>query len=507
MKTIILNCFIVIVFISNAIGQYSSKCDKLDSLMITYMGSSVALGMWEPQNHGYAYFYTNLLKQRDSLKQGAAWHTSNISIGGNTTINLLNRWSTDLLPLCSKYVVYGLSLGNEGIHGGGQPVFDQFRNNMLKLIKQARDSGMEPVVVNCYTRNDYNSSDYQYVKKMNMLIHSWNVASVNVLGAVDDGTGKWVLGYYIDGMHPNTNGHHEFCYTIVPSLFDALKAGKQQPRKMYGTYLTIDPAKQQQLEFVPDAIVHPFTFSFDIKTAATGSIAGFTTDSGYCYLQIDNQTGFLKYTSLKNAGITGSVLINDNQWHKISFTHYYARGMTFLYVDSILQGSISEKIISNKFHLSNKNAPVADYRNWMFYRSAMNDIEIKALVNDSLLKSSLELYAPLDGQGLISTDKLVNMAQSTVLPQFVINNSTGEINNKKLFRIFPNPVDNFLNIEGTSVTSIAITDITGRLLMERSFSDQSSHNCVNLQDLEQGIYTVRLICKNNENNNFIIIKQ
>ena len=36
---------------------------------------------------------------------------------------------------------------------------------------------------------------YSYVKQMNLLIHQWDVASVNTLGAIDDGTGKWATGY------------------------------------------------------------------------------------------------------------------------------------------------------------------------------------------------------------------------------------------------------------------------------------------------------------------------
>ncbi len=39
--------------------------------------------------------------------------------------------------------------------------------------------------------------------------------------------------------------------------------------------------------------------------------------------------------------------------------------------------------------------------------------EVKALANNILLKSSLELYAPLDDQHTAVKDVLVNLAQST----------------------------------------------------------------------------------------------
>lgn len=163
------------------------------------------------------------------------WKTSNISIGGNTTANLLDRWERDLLSNCSSYVIYGLSLGNEGVHDRGEAAYNSYRDGMLQAIKQAEDAGIVPVMANNYTRADYNESDYNYVKKLNLLIHEWDLPSINTLGAIDDGKGRWASGYENDAYHPNSAGHQEFCYAIVPSLFDALEAGKPLPKRVQGT--------------------------------------------------------------------------------------------------------------------------------------------------------------------------------------------------------------------------------------------------------------------------------
>ena len=63
---------------------------------------------------------------------------------------------------------------------------------------------------------------------MNLLIHEWDLPSINLLGAIDDGKGVWATGYQngTDIYHPNTDGHREFTYAMVPSLFDAIDAGK-----------------------------------------------------------------------------------------------------------------------------------------------------------------------------------------------------------------------------------------------------------------------------------------
>jgi len=391
---------------------FEPGCTAKDSSRIAIMGSSVPSGTGATNNQGYAQLYAQLLTTRANSGTGQTWNVSNISVPGNNTISVINRWDKDLLPLCSKYVIYALSLGNEGITTGGQATFNQFRDNLKLLINKARQQGIEPIITNCYSREDYTATEYNFIKQMNLLIHSWNVASVNLLGALDNGAGKWATGYKSDDLHPNDAGHLEFEYAIVPSLFDAIKAGKPQPYKIEGTSLSLSPASGYKLQIKPEEIIHPFTFSFDIQTASTGQVAELSTVAGLNKLVI-NASGKLDYSSASSTGITGTTVLNDNQWHKVTLTHYYAMGKTLLYIDKVLQGAINEKIVTTAFDLNGVNAPAANYRTLLFYRSGMNGEEINAMVDGGLLKSSLEIYAPLDGAGIFSADPIINLAQST----------------------------------------------------------------------------------------------
>jgi hypothetical protein len=98
----------------------------------------------------------------------------------------------------------------------------------------------------------------------------------------------------------------------------------------------------------------------------------------------------------------------------VALTHYFARGETLLYLDGKLVGHLSEQLRTRQLTLGGSQAPAgAQYRNWLFYRSGMNEAEVRALAADSLLKSSLELYAPLDGRRVAAPDVLANLAQST----------------------------------------------------------------------------------------------
>ena len=231
---------------------------------------------------------------------------------------------------------------------------------------------------------------------MNLLIHEWDLPSVNMLGAIDNGSGKWADGYQngTDLYHPNTEGHREFLYAMVPSLFDAIEAGKTLPARVSGTSYTL---VGKVLEFTPEETVHPFTISFKVKGATDGTIATFT-NGGNTMGTLKIQEGKVVYNSPSQGKIVGGN-VTDNQWHVVSLTHYYAQGRTLLY----------EKLTVGKFIIGdNSSTEGREYSELFFYRSAMNEEEINKLCDGSMLKSSLEIYAPLDG----SKSTIENLAQS-----------------------------------------------------------------------------------------------
>ena len=388
----------------------------IDSLRISMMGSSVAYGLYATGHQGYTYQYAQLLNQRFAAGEGLNWTISNIAIPGNTTINLLSRWNTDLLNDTSKYVIYAVSLFNEGIVSGGLPIFNQFKNNLLLLINRAKAAGKVVVVTNNYPNNYYGPTQYAFVKQMNRLIHQWDLPSFNLLGALDNGVGNWAKGYnYLDGIHPNDSGYAELTYSLVPSLFDALSAGKPLPQKVTGTYVSLGKSvTTDRFLFTPENVIHSFTFSVGIRTTTNGVVATFGQRKNVGQLMIDSLTGFLKYVSPNGGMIMGQAILNDGQWHQVTLTHYYAKGQTILYNDSTIADSMNEKLLAYSFFLNDLNAPVyIDYKDFFFYRAAMNTDEITALCSGLMLKSSLELYAPLDGKAIIGSIALINLAQSS----------------------------------------------------------------------------------------------
>jgi lysophospholipase L1-like esterase len=416
-KLLLLACLLGIGPAQAQVANAPTAEAPLNDLKIVYFGSSVPFGQGATNKYGYTARYSTQLAQRAAAGQGAPWATANISISGNSTVQVLERWDRDLLPQQARYVVYALALGNEGIHGGGQPKFDQFKTNMQKLIGMAHEKGMVPVVTNSYTRNDYTATDYAFIKQMNLLLHTWAVPTVNMLGAVDDGQGHWATGYWDDALHPNNLGHAELMHALVPSLFDALRAGKAIPHKQATSYVTLTKGRRSlppsAIRFTPEALVHPFTQVISFRTAAPGQLLELQDSTASGYLRLERR-GQLTYTSAKAGHLTSTARVADNKWHHLILTHYYARGETLLYLDGTLVGSLPEKLLTKQLTIGGSKAPGrVQFRNWLFYRSGMNQEEAQAMAADSLLKSSLELYAPLDGRRASAPDSLANLAQST----------------------------------------------------------------------------------------------
>jgi hypothetical protein len=496
--------FIITLNLSNY--TYGIQCVAIDENKIAFMGSSVMNGFGATNMEGYAYKYNEILAQR-ATQGSSPFYRSNVSVNGNNTTAVLARYEKDLLGSCSKYVIYGLALGNEGIHETGLPAYNSYNTNMQLLIQMAAADGKVPVVMNNYVRGDYNATDYDYVKQMNLLMAQWDVPSVNMLGATDNGTGNWVEGYWYDTLHPNDAGHTELSYALVPSLFDALEAEKPQPVLATSNYITPDPASGGYLAFTPDAIIHPFTVSFDVQTSSAGNLMAFTTSGTATGSIAITADGFIQYTSPAGT-ITGTTVVNDGAWHKITLTHYYARGETLLYTDTNLTGNVAEQLEAKIFRLHGTGAPAnVNYRNWFFYRSGMNELEIAAMNEDKMLKSSLELYAPLNGEA-DGDDRFTNLAQSTNTvdsTNFMAALGTGQfVALSKNMKAYPNPVKDTLTIEtaqNLAIDAIEVYNPLGVLV-------GTAHNAgtINLSALPAGIYLVKVTAAKNINT-IKIVKQ
>lgn len=392
--------------------------ENLDPCRVTVMGSSVANGEGAVKdengvNKGYAYLYDQQLKERYlEGKSVNPFYISNISVNGNSSVDLLNRFA-DLEKDPGQWVIYGISLGNEGIHDAAdrEAVYNQWHDNMLSLIKKARDLGKEVVVMNNYTRGDFNSQDYEYVKRINDEIAFWDVPSVNLLGAIDDGNGKWAEGYQNgpDIYHPNTEGHEEFFYAMPPSLFDAmLEAKPLAKQRIMGNVYHI-PA-DSVIEFSPEGTVHSFTLALSALLKGDGRIASIKIADTTIPLIINKEGGIIK--AILPDGNSLSLPASENL-DEIVLSQNFAGKKLFLSVNGNTREFKDFKPfspVSVEIGPGETNKDGILLGEIMFYRSSMGNSS-PFTDNGNLNKSSLEIYLPV-------SEVLENLAMSKTSVDF-----------------------------------------------------------------------------------------
>ena len=404
MKRILLQIFVFVCISCTALSQENTYIN------VTFFGSSVCHGAGAEDNHGYGWqlFHNGAL---DTTK----YKYFNASTGGDNTIKVEkeDRISKKLFPTNPDIVVIGLSLANEGImtpqdDNGREQIVEQFRSRLLSMTDSLNSLGIKPVIVNCYAQSLFNKSHYDLTKKMNRIINTWKYPSINVLGTIDDLNGKWVEEYLADPGHPNTSGHQEMSYAIVPSLFDAILKGKKTPaydwHKSYST-LVNDNQIEHPLSLEVESTMHSFTLSFRFKETGEGSIAGFVSNN------INHTVNIIGNTILYK-DLLKTYPKHLRSWTHVVLSHSYANQKTMLFVDGELVGIVKEQLSPTRVYFGG-TASLTELKDLTLHRSSLNESEALDLFNKKFIQSSLEFYNPLTKS--ITEKGLQNYAQSLTM--------------------------------------------------------------------------------------------
>jgi PKD repeat protein/lysophospholipase L1-like esterase len=471
------------------------------------IGSSVALGFYASGALSIPTIFVSGSVSNSyaaQLTQALAtngWWVMNESESGDATSNAIARFP-HVVPAGVDEVFVALSLGNEGLPGATNPqaIYNQFFSGITDLIAMSYQNGSLPLLGGQYPRDAYTTSEYAYLKNMDLQLNTLGVPYVNFLGATDNGQGHWIpsLGYG-DGLHPNDAGHYEMFLTIVPSVFDAWKAGKPTPQwgnRSRFVHILGDPTQSAPLSFTPGSTVHSFSMSFRVRTTATGTVASVIVPYSPWQPTIQITPTGLAYVAANGQVVSSGVAATDGAWHNVAVTHQYARSQTWFYVDGVLAGTAFEWLAPVGFVLGGHGSAAtqpgspaqADYQDWFVHRSMLDAEEVAAQYQGSLQQGSLELYAPLDDPAFPQGGTVTNHAQS-----FSIATINGATLSPPLAASFSGSPTNGLAPLAVTFTDTSIGEITNRFW---EFGDGGTTNTTTnsiVYTYSPGTYTVTLI--------------
>jgi hypothetical protein len=155
-------------------------------------------------------------------------------------------------------------------------------------------------------------------------------------------------------------------------------------------------SRGQSLVFSPEPTVHSFALSVTLRGSDRGRVITLKTNGKEARIGI-NRDHKAYYRSPSGDSIVSQVPLDNKARHTITLTHRYAQRRTLFYVDT------ERQIVNERMLL--RNVTIGDHKSrttrrhfseLFFWRSALTQDEVMALMRGSILRSSLEIYCPLD---------------------------------------------------------------------------------------------------------------
>lgn len=384
---------------------------------ILILGSSVAYGTGATSNHGWGYMLTTALS--------GTYNIVNKAIGGDTTTLCINRFYTDVVPEKPSVVIIALSLANEGlISGNPKTVVEQFLKGIEKLIKMCRAEGYKVIVTGVYPNNDYNATHYKFLKIADESLQNLGVPYIGFLGAVDDGTGKWLPGTFADAGHPNDVGHDLLFNTFDLTLFNKVATYipnyKQQTRNIIS--FQSSTAGTIPISYTPNTACKSITVSMRIRRTSVGnvgqSLLAFEGTSSIP-VRLRNSVDAYEIADVNGTVINGTVLSSSNLETHIVVVINTKQNLIKFYTNGVLTGSATVGTLSacNMLSFGNRtgfsgNAIGFEYSDIMVWRTCLRDEQVKNLYNGIMPISSQVIYSPILDSTINVDSRLINLAPS-----------------------------------------------------------------------------------------------
>jgi len=450
------------------------------------VGSSVAYGQGATSNNGWA----NRLGT-DITARG--WTYTNRAIPGNSTQMVIDRFYTDVTPENPDVLIIALSLINEGIFfSDKEVVYNTFKSNLQKLVKMCSQHDIIPVIANAYPNNDYLATDYRYIQQINKELDSWGVPTINMLGALDDLSGKFVAGSFVDASHPNDTGHQEMYKSVPPSMFDALVNWDTKRLNPEKGAITIgsDVTNEKPLEAIFDGAPSNYTVSFWLKVndaAASGRVlAGFGTGIA----RFSNSIGIgLRYVNSSGVSVDFGVFPEvTKNWYHVAVTYNSITQKSRAYMNGVFMGEVSDNVTLSRMAIGGRsdtgqaalNSLNTDFKDVAIYRGRLTDIQIKELYSGNILKSSLEIFSPLSDKEITKDFRMLNFAPTL---SYLKVNSTA-FTPRDLAPLYTTDNQDFTGLKST--TNSGSTSVNG-FVLNSSGSAGTQVMTVNVSNAARGV--------------------
>lgn len=368
------------------------------------------------------------------LETNKGYILKDVSVGGNTTTAMANRFHTDIAPEKPDLVIISTSLPNLGFAPSSeddtiQTLLAVEKIQILKLIQLCKSIKSDYLILGAYPCNSTSSLAYNIILKFNAMMQEIiGERYINVYGMIDSGTGT--VGSLFDSgdhIHFNLNGHNAI-YAMLRKLdFDKYGLSPNYlliNKSSKGIIIPNDTANYNGMYikypnlFLAASIEESssFTFGFEISPninqSALAVLAHIEGTSGQQAIQIFIDTN--KYVNVRfrySGGATTTILSTTTKLisefpNKLRLIYNPAIRKVVLVLNGVSIGTqvaIAEDFI-NKGSVyigcafpSTNNAVGFSYRHIFMYRTSLTVKDVLDIDAGKLTTSSLMFYNPING--------------------------------------------------------------------------------------------------------------
>jgi lysophospholipase L1-like esterase len=138
---------------------------------------------------------------------------ANAGVGGNTTLQLLARFQSDVLDENPKVLI--LEGGVNDLDREWPPA--DVANNMAAMIIKAQAAGIRVVLVACLPTKYPHIKSAEYNVELKLVAQTYGVTFVDTYSPFMDGD-TFRIDLTVDGVHPNQAGYQVLWETLKPYL-------------------------------------------------------------------------------------------------------------------------------------------------------------------------------------------------------------------------------------------------------------------------------------------------
>lgn len=352
-------------------------------------------------------------------------------VGGNTSQQALDRFSFDIATSKARFVVIGVTIGNEAFHdavddAGRQTAYKTIKDNILKMVNKVKEHNKIPIIASQFPTGRYDATHLNYANMLNHELEAMGLYTLDFMNCVLDSTsatGQRIASTVADISHIDDTGQLAFAKSI-PYIWDRLRfqpTGYLQSQRGYIHTGALTTDVPMTCAISKGTAIESFTVFMRFKlneapTGATSLLSLGTSGAERIFVNADGSYSLLRTGVGPSTSLGAAASIAADTWYSLamSWNKIDQRLDVYLNGTSVYTGTDTLTAFGTLNIGGRPGATVflknANIKDVIVYRTKKQAHQIKQLHDGIVSQSALELFAPCNDKITAGGTSLINTA-------------------------------------------------------------------------------------------------